>query len=93
MSVHRCVMHLHEYIETHGTTVTEFARLIGVSRVMVHSYMGGAKRKQPSLKTLQKIHEITGGLVRAEDFYPLNTPSSVPKRNGKGNSNRPEVLG
>jgi hypothetical protein len=96
-------MDLHEYIKTHGTTITAFAKQIDVSRITIHSYMGGAKRKQPSLKTLQKIHEITGGLVGAEDFF-VDAPNPdkkqvssdasayVPKRDNKRKPNNHEVF-
>jgi len=59
-------MQLSKYMELHGLTVAEFARLLGVTEPAVRNYLRG---RVPRPDVMRRIVEITGGAVRPDDFY------------------------
>ena len=60
-------MKLAEYLKFHGLTHEAFAKMIGVTRPLVTHIING--RKNPSIKILLKIAEVTKGDVTAIDLY------------------------
>lgn len=83
-------MKLIDYLTSKNLTQAEFARILDDSPQNVNRYVRGRK---PEDEKMQAIIDATGGLVQPNDFYDVVLPASVPKRNSKGNSNRPEILG
>lgn len=69
-------MTLDEYLKSNSISVSEFASLIGVkSRATVYRYIGG---RIPDSAMMQRIYNVTGGMVTANDFYGLKTLTHVP---------------
>lgn len=66
-------MKLSKYLSVHGITATQFAALIGVNQSSVSRFCNEARR--PDLTTIEKIHNVTNGSVRAEDFFESSKPS------------------
>lgn len=60
-------MHLSDYLSKKKLSPAEFGDLIGKHRTTVVRLCSGTRR--PDIDTIQKIHEVTDGKVRAEDFY------------------------
>lgn len=60
-------MTLKEYLSAVGMTHAEFAEKIGIHRSNVSRFCSGDRR--PDLTTLQRIYEVTGGKVEANDFF------------------------
>lgn len=63
-------MKLDEYMKQQKLTDESFGERIGINRLQVFKYRHG--RAKPREKVMQKIHDETGGLVTANDFYALN---------------------
>ena len=61
-------MQLSVYLKQHDFTVTQFAKMIGVSHSAVVRYNKGQRR--PAKDVLGRIVDVTGGDVRANDFWP-----------------------
>lgn len=66
-------MKLSEYLQKNGILQAEFARKIGVTQGIVSYYVSG--RTMPTRKNMQKIIEVTGGEVTADDFYVFEEKS------------------
>ena len=58
-------MKLVRYIEEH-TTVTDFAKKIGKSRMQVHRYLNG---RNLTKRAIEEIVAATDGLVQPIDFF------------------------
>jgi transcriptional regulator with XRE-family HTH domain len=59
-------MRLADYLSREGISDTEFAAMIGVSRMSVGRYRSGERR--PEWDVLARIVEATRGEVTANDF-------------------------
>lgn len=65
-------MKLESYLRLQKITVPTFAKQLGVrSRMTVHRYVTGERLPRPAI--MNKISEITGGLVQPSDFYATIT--------------------
>lgn len=60
-------MHLSQYLEKKKISPAAFGALIGKHRTTVVRLCAGTRR--PDIDTIQKIHEVTKGQVKAEDFF------------------------
>lgn len=58
-------MNLAQYIHQH-TTVTDFAKKLGKSRMQVHRYIRGDNLTK---RAIEEIVEATGGAVQPVDFF------------------------
>jgi transcriptional regulator with XRE-family HTH domain len=58
-------MRLTDYLSTSGVSDADFAEAIRVSRQAVHRYKHG---RRPKWSVLDRIREVTGGAVTADDF-------------------------
>lgn len=58
-------MNLAQYIHQH-TTVTDFAKKLGKSRMQVHRYIRGENLTK---RVIEEIVEATGGDVQPVDFF------------------------
>lgn len=58
---------LARYLEAKKISVPEFAKLIGVHRTSVIRFLDGTRK--PALGTAQRIHSVTKGKVKPEDFF------------------------
>lgn len=61
-------MTLGEYLQTHSLSQAQFAKQIGAVQSDVARYLNGRK---PREEVMRKIFDVTGGDVRADDFYGL----------------------
>lgn len=61
-------MTLPEYLAKEQLNESAFARLLGVPNSTVHRWIKG--KRHPSMALLPKIEQVTGGTVKAKDFYP-----------------------
>lgn len=77
-------MQLIDYLKENDLSQAEFARLVGESLQNVNRYVRG-KRKPSDENVMQRIYNVTGGAVTANDFYNLGAPPPQKKRNGKHN--------
>ena len=59
-------MQLAEYLAVNRIRLHDFAEKIGMSAPSVSKLANGVNK--PSFDTMQKIAEVTGGLVSADDF-------------------------
>ena len=66
---------LGRYMERHGIKPPEMASRLGVSLVSVYRYISGERR--PEGDVMVRIRTLTGGEVRADDFYP--DPAATPE--------------
>jgi len=63
-------MKLPDYLQQNNLSSADFARLIEVNeRESVRRYINGTRRPAP--KIMMKIIAVTGGKVRADDFFDL----------------------
>jgi DNA-binding transcriptional regulator YdaS (Cro superfamily) len=60
-------MTLNEYLAKEQLGLSAFASRLGVESSTVHRWVHGTRR--PSLACLLKIERITGGRVKAKDFF------------------------
>jgi transcriptional regulator with XRE-family HTH domain len=61
-------MRLHAYLNRNGIRVDDFAVAIGVSSLStVYRYLRG--ERIPNARAMEKIRDITGGAVTADDFF------------------------
>lgn len=68
-------MKLSEFLQENGMTQTAFSEQIGCKPAVISRYVNGERIPEPEI--MKNIHEITGGLVTANDFYGLtDTPTS-----------------
>lgn len=67
-------MKLREYLEKNRIFQAEFAKKIGVTQGIISYYVNG--RTMPTRKNMQRIIEVTGGEVTADDFYTFAGSSS-----------------
>jgi hypothetical protein len=67
--VHLSAMTLADYMEAESLTETQFAELIGADQSTVHRLR--KKGQVPGRDLMVKIFEITGGKVRADDFFGI----------------------
>jgi transcriptional regulator with XRE-family HTH domain len=70
-------MTLTEYLHANDLTASEFARRMGVSPQAVHRYCDGGR--VPRKPEMEKILDLTDGLVTPNDFFGV-PPCSGPKR-------------
>lgn len=70
----RVNMRLDEFLTSNRLTLHEFAREIGVDAATVHRIKEG--RVAPHRKTLERIHQATGGAVTPNDILGLHPPST-----------------
>lgn len=75
-------MLLRDWMTINKKKISEFASEIGVKRDCIQKYMSG-KRRPIDEQIIQKIIDVTGGAVTANDFYGL-TLKPKRKRNGHG---------
>ena len=61
-------MTLKEYLQKYNISYAEFGRLIGRTKTSVYLYASG--KGSPTLKTLQKITQVTKGKVTQYAFNP-----------------------
>lgn len=59
---------LKRYRERRGLSQEEFGRLIGTTKVTISRFETGAR--EPTLRTIKKIMDVTGGELTANDFMP-----------------------
>jgi transcriptional regulator with XRE-family HTH domain len=59
-------MKLQEYRKQEKLTLVELAQQVGVTEVAISRYERGERLPRPSV--MRKIEEVTGGLVRPNDF-------------------------
>jgi transcriptional regulator with XRE-family HTH domain len=69
-------MTLTEYLHANKLTASEFARQMGVSPQAVHRYCDGDRL--PRKSEMEKILELTDGVVTPNDFFGV-PPCSSPK--------------
>lgn len=62
-------MRLTDHLEQSGMTQRQLAEKIGVSERAVRRYCAG--HRVPQKDILQKIYQVTGGVVTANDFVDL----------------------
>lgn len=62
-------MKLADFLSATGTTHTAFAATIGVSQASVSRYAAGLR--VPGPEQMARIAAVTGGAVRANDFYDV----------------------
>ena len=60
-------MNLSDYLADKKISAADFAALIGVHRTSISRFCSGTRK--PDLDTLEKIHRVTKGKVKAEDFF------------------------
>ena len=60
-------MNLKEYLKLFKISNLNFSKSLGISNVSLSRYISGDRL--PEKKILEKIFEITDGLVDANDFY------------------------
>ncbi len=60
-------MNLKSYLKLYNITNIEFSKRLGISNVSMSRYINGDRF--PEKKILNKIYELTDGLVDANDFY------------------------
>lgn len=63
-------MKLSHYLKENHLPVAHFARLIGVKRQTVYSYLHG--KKLPSPETMRNIGQVTNAAVLPNDFYDIS---------------------
>lgn len=61
-------MNLKLYLESNHLTEAAFAERLGVSQVTVNRYI--LDKRFPSPDMIQRIAAVTGGKVKASDWYP-----------------------
>jgi predicted transcriptional regulator len=59
-------MNLREYFEETGTSVVNFAKKAGVSKLTIHNLLGG---RDVRMSIAVKIQRATKGKVKCEDLY------------------------
>ena len=69
-------MKLRQYLTDHDLTLTEFARLVGVTTEAVRRYVGGDRTPTPDV--MRRIFDMTDGAVTANDFFDLSAPAPAP---------------
>ena len=60
-------MKLKQYIRQSRMTQTQFAKQTGLSLSSVSRIISG--ERQPSLRVMQIIYQVTNGKVKADDFF------------------------
>jgi len=60
-------MKLKQYIRQARMTQTQFAKQTGLSLSSVSRIISG--ERQPSLRVMQIIYQVTNGKVKADDFF------------------------
>jgi transcriptional regulator with XRE-family HTH domain len=68
-------MKLRDYLKKHNQTQDEFAKMVGVTRPLITQIISG--RKNPSIKVLMKITELTDGEVTPVDLYNSDIKSTT----------------
>ena len=63
-------MKLKSFLRFNGISNKEFSKNLGISNVSLSRYMSG--NRLPNTKILNKIYQLTDGLVDANDFYLNN---------------------
>lgn len=63
-------MKLKSFLRFNGISNREFSKNLGISNVSLSRYMSG--NRLPNTKILNKIYQLTDGLVDANDFYLNN---------------------
>ena len=56
-----------KFLEGQGLTQADFAKQVGLSRQQINNVVRG--RSNPSLRTIRKIVEVTGGEVTLLDLF------------------------
>ena len=78
-------MTLSDYLTRHSLTASEFGRRLGVSHSTVLRWCSGDHA--PSLATIRRIEEATGGAVTVQDFMPgaapVPAPAAAPSRTAR----------
>ena len=64
---------LHEYLKANNITVSAFAASVNTDQRVVYHWLNG--EKIPRQEYMQRIYELTGGAVTANDFYGIETPA------------------
>lgn len=77
MLVYFIPMDLKTYLTNHRLTEAAFAEKLGVSQVTVNRYV--LDKRFPSPEMIQRIAAVTGGKVKASDWYPRR-PMAVSRR-------------
>ena len=72
-------MRLADYLLDEKLTMTAFAKLIGAEPMTVHRYVKAGRVPRP--KIMRRIITVTGGKVRADDFFAL-APKRASRRPG-----------
>lgn len=65
-------MTLDQFRRDRNLRLTDLASLLGAKPSTVHGWLNGHRR--PSWEWVERIHEVTGGAVSADDF--MTCPSS-----------------
>jgi hypothetical protein len=65
-------MQLKIYLEINNITPDQFALIVGCSKDAVYKWCSGDRKPKDEI-LMQRIFEITGGAVTANDFYGLET--------------------
>lgn len=55
-----------KFLESQGLTQADFAKRVGLSRQQINNVVRG--RSNPSLRTIRKIVEVTGGEITLLDL-------------------------
>jgi len=58
---------IQRFIESQGLTQADFAKQVGLSRQQINNVVKG--RSNPSLRTIRKIVEVTGGEITLLDLF------------------------
>ena len=74
-------MTLSEYLSETKTTVSEFARQIGVSSETARRYRNG--ERTPHARFMAAILEVTNGRVGPNDFFPAAKARALENASGK----------
>jgi transcriptional regulator with XRE-family HTH domain len=69
-------MQLGRYLLTYDIPIPKFAAAIGVGTSTVYRYLGGARK--PSSRRLERIAQVTGGLVQPNDFHEFISAAGEP---------------
>jgi predicted transcriptional regulator len=68
-------MQLRAYLDEHCISPATFAAQIQVSGAALYRYMAG--ERIPRRSVLERIVSLTGGAVRADDFYSSTTDEAA----------------
>ncbi|AOW49403.1 helix-turn-helix domain-containing protein [Acetobacter ascendens] len=66
-------MDVRTYTKDRGLTLSELAKMLGVSVTTLHGYITG--RRGVPVRIVAEVEKISGGLVKAADWLPASGSS------------------